>query len=126
MSGIIYRIQDKDGRGPYKPGFSKTWIEGREDHDNLGPGYIEFRRVDLLAHYGEHIGCGCRTLEQLRRWFTPLEHKRLQKHGYRAVKMKIDRMLAESDVQCVFARNKPLKEDFEEVQIYDVSSQEGR
>lgn len=31
MSNRILRIQDADGRGPYKPGFSGVWC------DNFGP-----------------------------------------------------------------------------------------
>jgi len=115
---IIFRIQDKDGRGPWKPGFSHKWIETREDHDNLPPWPLEFGRVDRQLFLGEHAGSGCLTLEQLQRWFTPSEYKTLLKYGYRAVKMEVNRLLAHSDIQCVFGRTKPLKEDFIVVELY--------
>lgn len=28
----IYRVQDADGRGPFKPGFSRKWVIDRDDH----------------------------------------------------------------------------------------------
>ena len=33
----VYRVQDADGRGPFKPGFSHQWVEERADHENLLP-----------------------------------------------------------------------------------------
>lgn len=69
-----------------------------------------------------HMGCGCRTLEQLRRWFSPSEYAKLVGYGYRAVKMQAGRILAESEIQCVFERAKPLREDIEPVELYSVAN----
>jgi hypothetical protein len=118
VTDFVFRVQDKDGRGPWKPGFSHKWVEDRPDHDNLPPWFVEFGRVDRLVLYGETCGCGCRTLDQLRRWFTKSEWRKLKKYGYRAVKIEIGRMLAQSDIQCVFARIKPLREDVEAVELW--------
>ena len=114
----VYRIQDKDGRGPWKPGFSRRWVEDRPDHDNLPPWYVEFGPVHHRVLYGEEMGSGCKTLEQLRRWFTPSEYKTLKMHGYRAVRLEVGRILAESGIQCVFGRAKPLREDAVEIELY--------
>src|SRR5207247_592614 len=95
----VFRVQDKDGRGPWKPGFSHRWVEDREDHDKLVPWYTEFGRVDRRAIYGMAVGSGCRTLEQLRRWFTPSEYRTLRRLGYQAVRLKAGRILAESEIQ---------------------------
>ena len=114
----IYRVQDKDGRGPWKPGFSHRWVENRDDHATLLPWYIEFGLVHRKAIVGMAIGSGCLTIEQLRRWFTPSEYATLVGFGYQAVKMEAGRILASSDIQCVFERVKPLREDVESLDLY--------
>ena len=118
MIVTIYRVQDRDGRGPWKPGFSHRWIEDRPDLDNLPPWFEEFGRVDRCAPAGASIGSGCRTLEQLRRWFTPIEYLTILRFGYQAIGMEVDCILAESDIQCVFARRKLLKQDVVPVSLY--------
>jgi len=117
-AGVVFRVQDADGRGPWKPGFSHRWVEDRPDHENLIPWFNEFGDVRERAIYGMVMGCGCRTLDQLRRWFTPSEYKTLLGFGYQAVKMQIGRVLAESDIQCVFECSKPLNQGCEVVQLY--------
>ena len=114
----VYRVQDKDGRGPWAPGISSQWVEDREDHDNLPPFYVEFGPIHAQILYGEHAGTGCQTLGQLRRWFTSSEYASLSRLGYKAVKMEAGRILASSNVQCFFGRAKPLNEDIEEVEMY--------
>ena len=37
MTNLVYRIQDNEGRGPWKPGFSSQWVIEREDLENLLP-----------------------------------------------------------------------------------------
>lgn len=104
---FIYRVQDKDGRGPFKPGFTKRWTD--YNGPLTPPTFLEqFGPVHRNALPGEHVGCGCRSLQQLRLWFTPKEMKWLLKHGYQIVKLDVVRILAESDSQLVFARHKPL------------------
>jgi hypothetical protein len=67
------------------------------------------------------FGCGCRTLDQLRRWFTKSEYATLIEFGYHAVKMDAGRILAESDIQCVFERAKPLNQGWEPIELYPVT-----
>lgn len=119
VTHTIYRIQDNDGRGPWKPGFSHKWVETRNDHDNLPPWYIEFGPVHLNAISGCAVGTGCMTIDQLRRWFTESEYKTLLSCGYKAVKMTVGRILASSSIQCVFERHIPLDEEFQEFPLYD-------
>lgn len=109
----VLRIQDADGRGPFKPGFSKKWIDD-DGPPQPKPWTLEFpgllkRMNDREAHYG----CACRTVEQIREWFTPSELVRLHIFGYRLVSMTVDEVLAESRHQLVFKRLKPLREDIE-------------
>ena len=114
----IVRIQDRDGRGPWKPGFSRVWVEDRPDHDLLVPWYQQFGWVQSKCIVGMYMGCGCRTVEQLRRWFTPTEYSRLLTHGYRAVRLDVGRILAESDIQLVFELARPLREAARPFDLY--------
>ncbi len=116
----IYRVQDKDGRGPWKPGFSIKWVEDRTDHDNLKPYITEWPEFNIHAEImpDEHCGCGCLTLEQLKRWFTETEYNRLRIMGYRAVKLKANRILRSSEKQCVFTRKRALRKGATEISLY--------
>ncbi len=122
MSERVFRVQDRDGRGPWKPGFSRRWVEHRPDHDNLPPWFYEFGDVRRRAIFGAYLGCGCRTLEQLRRWITQSEYATLAGHGYRAVRLEVGRILAESSVQCVFERAAPLRDGAEGVELYPATT----
>ena len=117
---VVLRVQDKDGRGPWKPGFSQRWVEDRpeEVYATLVPWPVQFIDVLRRSNVGMSLGCGCRTLDQLRHWFTPGEYAKLRNLGYSAVKMEVDHVLAESDIQCVFERAKPLRECVESVELY--------
>lgn len=117
----IVRIQDRAGRGPWKPGFSHRWVEDRPDHYALVPWYQEMGRVDRLAIAGMHIGCGCRTEEQLRRWFTLTEYERLVAFGYQAVRMQVGRILGSSETQVVFERARPLREAVAAFDLYAIN-----
>ena len=114
---VVYRIQDKSGRGPFKPGFSESWVQPRQDHENLTPWFVEFGRIDNHVLTGQSSGSACKSLEQLRRWFTKTEYKRLKKQEYSAVKMEAN-ILAESDKQCFIVRNMPLNEKTQKIKLY--------
>ena len=105
----VFRVQDKDGRGPFRPGFSQKWVILRKDHDNLIPWYEEFGRVDQKLLDGEHGGSACRNIRQLRRWFTKREYKKLREFGYRAVGLDVDRIIAESGVQVFIGSSQQFK-----------------
>lgn len=119
MKAIIYRIQDASGRGPFKPGFTATWLKPRADHDNLAPWFVEMGPVHTKVRKGMACGCGCQTVEQLRRWFSADEYLALLAHGYKAVKLEADRLLGSSATQCVFERAHPLHDAVEEFSLYD-------
>lgn len=116
----IYRVQDKDGRGPWKPGFSHRWVEDRDDHDNLIAWPIELGNALAGRRNGMHVGCGCQTLEQLRRWFTASEYSTLLGLGYWAVQLEVNRVLAQSQTQCVFERSGPLRQGVVKIELYPV------
>ncbi len=104
----IYRVQGHDGRGPYKPGFSESWVD--EDRDGSEhPPFFEEMGWEILqkAPQGYAIGCAFRSLEALRRWFSETELSRLRAYGYAVVTMEADIILGESERQLVFARRRP-------------------
>ena len=108
----ICRVQGERGRGPWKPGFSRSWVQDRPDHDNLQPIMEEFPAVVdeiMRGTYSRyHIGTGTRTEDQLRRWINYREYTLLLKAGYNAVYMGVYKIIAESDTQVLFIRLKPL------------------
>lgn len=110
----VYRVQDAEGRGPYRPGFSHRWVD--EDHDRNPPFMVEFNwplsSVPGRWLPGEHGGCAFRTLDALYRWFSPSECRRLDALGYSVVSMTADRIIAESDKQLVFGRWKSLSKGY--------------
>ena len=118
MQDVIVRIQDDVGRGPFRPGLTKQWFIDRSDADNLQAWLYSWPNlIERKGIYGMHFGCGCLTEDQLRRWFTRPEYDKLRLLGFHAVRMDVGRILAHDNVQCVFERAKPLKED---VTVFDL------
>ena len=113
----IYRVQDKDGRGPFKPGFSHKWIKVRAAHDDLKPWFSEFGAINRKVRSGFRCGSACLSISKLRIWFTREEYATLQSLGYQAVKMDAD-ILAESFSQCFFERERPLAEAIQPIELY--------
>lgn len=117
----VYRIQDKDGRGPWKPGFSHKWVEDRTDEEYaaLPPGGTQFPQLNCMTFVSDrYYGFGCESLDQLRKWFRRSEYETLRGYGYRACKLYVDRILFQSDVQVVFERAQPLKVSAKSVSLY--------
>ena len=114
----VYRIQDNDGRGPWKPGFSHKWVIDRPDHDNLLPWYFEMGPVHEQIRPGFFWGTGCLNIHQLKRWFTKKEYKKLKRLGYMAVMFDVDRLVGKSNIQCVFERMEPLNQNIRVFKLY--------
>lgn len=110
----IYRVQDAEGRGPYRPGTSHLWTD--DDHDRNPPFFIEFgwpiASIPFKWLRDENGGCGFRDLDQLSEWFSPNERRKLAARHFLIVRMDADRIIAESSRQLVFGRSKPLWADF--------------
>ena len=100
----IYRIQGDNGRGPFKPGFTNRWLNREESElimEFIAPG---LHKTDKY----KYTGTGCVSIEQLKKWFNKEEYKFLLKHGYKAVKIKADKITIKTENQCIFLRRKPL------------------
>jgi len=109
---ILYRIQDKEGRGPFEPGFSNLWVEDRVDYANLKGLFIDFPCFweKIKGRDNKYFGCACSTPEKLQRWFTQGEYEKLISFGYKAVKLVAHEIIAESDTQSFIQRNIPFSE----------------
>lgn len=104
---VFLRVQDRDGRGPFKPGMPDRWLdpEGRDFpavHEEFGLGWR-----DEIPH-GWHCGCAFRTVEQAACWFSPSECSRLAALGYQFVSLRA-RALRESRHQAIIVRREPLR-----------------
>ena len=123
MTIIVYRVQDAEGRGPWRPGFSHKWVRDRADQANLIPWYKQFQRI-ITVREGEYVGCACRTQNQLRRWFTVDEYTTLLGYGYQAVKIDVQSIFDESEIQLVFRRKRPLFSGALAVNLYEAAQTE--
>jgi len=106
----LYRVQDKDGRGPFKPGFSHMWVAARGNslppiYDELGISPVNLREIIPV---GVHAGCACKSMDDLRKWFRRDELRRLSKFGYEIVPFSPDMVIAETDTQVLFGMRTPL------------------
>lgn len=72
----IYRVENRDGEGPYQCGDrSPWWLDKRESTEHPEPNYI------FLLENPEWF-CGFDSPEQLFAWFTCDELERLKKEGF--------------------------------------------
>lgn len=112
MKTTIYRIQDNEGRGPYKPVVTLQWLDADRDdtyENDHPPFFYEFGLgVLALIPNGFYAGCGFSTLDKLYAWFSTTELERLFKMGYCIVSMEVDQVIRESSKQLLFARSIPL------------------
>lgn len=103
----FYRVQDRDGRGPFKPGMPDCWRD--PDGSDFPPVHAEFGlawREEIPT--GWHCGCAFRTIEQARAWFSPWECEKLDALGYKFVRVH-GRALRESRFQSIIVRPDPMR-----------------
>lgn len=109
---MILRIQDKAGRGPWRPGFSDAWVDAWRTQQNP-PIYVEvsnFREIVADAHKrGKHIGCAAKGMDGLLSWFSPMEIVRLHGMGFYVADASGCDVLAETPTQVLICSNTPLK-----------------
>ena len=108
----VYRWQDAEGRGPYRPGVPQYWADDANQAKN--PAFFQEFGMDIVktVRPGETFGCGFRTTEQMRQWFNEAERQRMRLLGYRFGWLDVDRIVAESEKQLVFARRIPFARRF--------------
>lgn len=109
----LYRIQDAEGRGPWRPGFSHMWIDPEKDDSLCPPMFDEFpdwrKAASQAARRGlVHIGCCVRGVHGLHAWFTPAEIGRLRGFGFRLVDASALTPIREGRHQIIGASRYPL------------------
>lgn len=108
---IYLRYQDKDGRGPFRPGFPAIW--GDEDGDSPIGVFEEFPQLaSLLPSLHErklHVGCACYGEQGINEYFTSSERERLAVLGYRLHRVPASSIILKGRDQVVFAWPRPLK-----------------
>ncbi len=114
----IYRIQDMDGRGPFKKEFTDKWLADRDvSHlKSFHPIQIFGAKNRTKAPF---IGCGCTSIEQLKKWFTLEEYYFLLSQGYESVIISVDEILLSDKNQVLFARHRPLRRGFKKFNLYE-------
>lgn len=107
----VFRIQDGEGRGPWRPGFSKMWLdEDIGDRAEL-PSWIEEFGTDKATdatNAGLTVFSAVRKIEQIRDWFSDSERQRLNGFGYFLVEVPNAQILHESRHQVLCVRELPL------------------
>ena len=121
VMSVVYRIQDADGRGPWKPGLSRFWVVPRMDHENLLPWTCSVTKTRLSDWQQKYrfLGCACKTADDLRRWFLREEYETVRRMGYQAVKLVGCDVLWQDETQCVIARRQPLWRGAISFDLYD-------
>lgn len=120
---VAYRIQDREGRGPFKPGVPMQWIIERDDLWNLKPHFVDFPNIREIVHKasiaGLYVASACESVEHLRRWVLPEEWNTLRILGYRAYEVKRCQYLLQSDVQLLIAREVRATAHIRQFDLYD-------
>lgn len=109
LRAAFLRVQDRDGRGPFKPGMPDKW---RDLCGNDFPSVQDEFGVQWRAEIprGWHCGCAFRSIEQARLWFSPHECFRLNALGYRLVQMS-GHAIRESRNQAIIVRPRAFRRD---------------
>lgn len=99
----FYRVEDDQGRGPFKPGLSRYWVREDRDHEMLPPWYevVPVAQVLRQLRKGERAGSACESKDDLARWFSQGELNLLMRMGYRVVEFRPVRVLYRLKHQCV-------------------------
>lgn len=107
-----YRVQAADGRGPWRPGYSQTWIDDDAPVGRLTETLMDLMPLDKLRALPTTMqwGCACRSLDELMSWFSPVERERLEQRGFFPVCLNVDRVLAEGKYQILIGRSRPFAE----------------
>lgn len=110
---VVWRVQNGEGRGPYKPGLSEQWSDGNSGRDCV-PWWIELGLPMVAAHDSlrgnMHTGCAFETKEKAKEWFSRSELRRLSKLGYRLVQINVDAIRYRTPTQLVVQSITPLSQ----------------
>ncbi len=111
-SRVVIRVQDRHGRGPYRPGMSHRWSD--PNGFDCPPWWVELGLEMAAAHERfvgpYHWGCAFTSREQMARWFNVGEMRALDRLGYSLAAVSADIVVAETPRQIVFGSIAPLSQ----------------
>lgn len=111
--GLILRVQDEMGRGPFRPGFSHTWVDDPDREGGPPPIYEEMenfqQEVQKWHRLGYHLGCACRGFEGIRFWFTRTELIKLRMMGFDVYRVDEPKIIHETTTQLLFGKKHALR-----------------
>jgi hypothetical protein len=106
----LWRVQDRDGRGPWRPGFSDVWMT--DATPTVGRAILQERGIKPIiarAHRaGLYLGCAFRPARQ-RLWFADGDMSRLWQLGFRVADASKCDVLFENEQQALIGCQFPLK-----------------
>ena len=95
----VYRVQNKDGKGPYRN--TKEW--STHDHDSSYKTPLPSKDFGSAWYHQEKpVKFGFRTMAQLRGWFTKRELGSLEKLGFTICRLMVEKIVLESSKQVAF------------------------
>ena len=118
--GVMYRLQDGAGRGPFKPGFTEKWLSDKDDLDELKPftpREIFNAKMKSSVEFPV-IGCCCSSADDLKKWFTKEEYFKLRLLGYKSVMVSQCEFLAAKDYQVLIGRTWPFTKGIKQFELY--------
>ena len=105
----VYRIENKEGEGPYWEFGSYKWRSRDHNGDDHPSPYEEdddfIKRFNFYKreHSSSGIKFGCPNLKELRKWFNKRERRNLKDFGFFIYKFKVkSRLVGFTKKQCVF------------------------
>lgn len=107
---VVFRVQDHEGRGPFRPRISQQWID-ESAPTPMFPTWMEEFGWNVFERSGgkpgEHFGSACVSISDLCRWFNERERRALGGLGFSIASFSDARILATSPHQVVVARARP-------------------
>ena len=91
MKITVYRIQDSEGRGPFRPGVTQKWIDAERTYFPKAQ-IQEQLWIKKIADPELNLAFVCTSIEQMKIWVSETEYDRLMKLGYNAVKIDVDKI----------------------------------
>lgn len=93
----VYRIQNKDGKGPYVYTVNRSWETKNHNNNSLTPSPKEDGIFDFTFKYK----FGFTTLIQLHNWFSDKELDNLSNSGFTVHEIKAEKII-EGNKQIAF------------------------
>jgi hypothetical protein len=115
---IVYRIQNSQGRGPFKPGFSERWVDNNRTY--FHDAHIkEMIKVKKLAAPDLKLAFACKSIEDLQKWVNKAEYEKLKKFGYYAISLEVE-YIWPLDGEIIVGRKKPYQKGVMVINLYPV------